>query len=181
MRTERQKMAAGDWYACLDAELDALRLTARAAIHAHNNLPPAARDTLSRPLRGLFASHGPDCMIEAPFHASYGCHIHLGARIYINANCTILDSARVMIGDDTMIGTGAQIICAQHHKDPAKRAAGLEIALPVTIGCNVWIGAGAIIMPGVTLGDGAIVGAGAVVTRDVPPGQTVIGVPARPA
>jgi len=102
------------------------------------------------------------------------------ARVYINANCTILDSARVEIGDDTMIGPGAQILCAQHHKDPVKRAAGQEIALPVTIGRNVWIGAGAIVMPGVTIGDAAIVAAGAVVTRDVAAGLTVAGVPARP-
>ncbi|QFT59746.1 Maltose O-acetyltransferase [Sulfitobacter sp. THAF37] len=173
-------MAAGDWYRCLDAELEVLRQTARRAIHAHNHRPPEARETLSPPLQGLFAEHGPDCLVEAPFHASYGCHIHLGARIYINANCTILDSARVEIGDDTMIGSGAQLICAQHHKDPVKRAAGVEIALPVRLGRQVWIGAGSIVMPGVTIGDAAIVGAGAVVTRDVAAGQTVVGAPARP-
>lgn len=181
MQSEREKMAAGVWYTCLDAELDALRHTARTAVHQHNNLPPLARETLSQPLRMLFATHGPDCLIEAPFHASYGCNIHLGARIYVNANCVILDSARVDIGDGTMIGPGVQIICAQHHKDREKRSQGLEIAFPVTIGADVWIGAGAIIMPGAALGDGVIVGAGAVVTRDVPSGQTVIGVPARPA
>ncbi|OAN75426.1 maltose acetyltransferase [Sulfitobacter sp. EhC04] len=180
MQTAREKMAAGAWYSCLDAELDALRRTAREAVHQHNHMAPGARESLSAPLRGLFAAHGPDCLIEAPFHASYGCHIHLGARIYINAGCVILDSAQVVIGDDTMIGPGAQILCAQHHKDPVKRAEGLEIALPVTIGRNVWIGAGAIVMPGITIGETAIVGAGAVVTRDVAAGQTVTGVPARP-
>ncbi|MCZ4257742.1 sugar O-acetyltransferase [Sulfitobacter sp. G21635-S1] len=179
MRSAQEKMAAGEWYSCLDPALDALRRTAREAVHQHNHMPPAGRETLSAPLRGLFAEHGPDCLIEAPFHASYGCHIHLGARVYINANCTILDSARVEIGDDTMIGSGAQLLCAQHHKDPVKRAAGQEIALPVTIGRNVWIGAGAIVMPGVTIGDAAIVAAGAVVTRDVAAGLTVAGVPAR--
>jgi maltose O-acetyltransferase len=180
MPSEREKMANGDWYTCLDAELDGLRQTARSAIHQHNTLPPAARETLCAPLRSLFASHGPDCLIEAPFHVSYGCNIHLGARIYINANCVILDSAQVMIGDGTLIGPGVQIICAQHHKDREKRSQGLEIAYPVSIGADVWIGAGAIIMPGVTLGDAVIVGAGAVVTKDVPAGQTVIGIPARP-
>ncbi|WP_237267436.1 sugar O-acetyltransferase [Sulfitobacter alexandrii] len=180
MQTQRERMAAAAWYSCLDPELETLRGRARRAIHAHNRQPPAEPATMSAPLRALFAACGPDCLVEAPFHASYGCHIHLGARVYINANCVILDSARVEIGDGTMIGTGAQIICAQHHKDPAERARGMEIALPVTIGSDVWIGAGAIVMPGVTLGRGAIVGAGAVVTRDVAEGQTVVGAPARP-
>lgn len=179
MTSERTKMAAGDWYTCLDDELEALRMQARRAVHAHNHLPPEERQTLSAPLSALFAAHGPDCLIEAPFHCSYGTHIHLGARIYLNAGCTILDSAAVHIGDDTMIGPGVQILCAEHHKDPVKRAAGLEIALPVTIGCNVWIGAGAIIMPGVSLGDQVIVAAGAVVTKDVSKGKTIKGVPAR--
>jgi len=154
-------------------------MTARRAVHAHNHLPPNQRPTLCAPLAGLFAAHGPDCLIEAPFHCSYGFNIHLGRAVYLNAGCTILDSARVVIGDGTMIGPRAQILCAEHHKDRDKRAAGIEIARPVTLGRDVWIGAGAIVMPGVTLGDGAIVGAGAVVTRDVGPGATVIGVPAR--
>ena len=79
-----------------------------------------------------------------------------------------------------MIGPHVQIYCAEHHKDAEKRAAGLEIARPVTIGEDVWIGGGAIILGGVTIGDRAIVGAGAVVTRDVPADLTVVGNPARP-
>lgn len=180
MTSERDRMVAGDWYCCLDDALESLRMRARRAVHAHNHLPPDARSTLSAPLSALFASHGPDCLIEAPFHCSYGMNIHLGARVYLNAGCVILDSAPVSIGDDTMIGPGVQILCAEHHKDPVKRAAGLEIALPVSIGKKVWIGAGAILMPGVTLGDEVIVAAGAVVTKDVAEGVTVKGVPARP-
>lgn len=180
MSTEREKMQSGDWYTCLDDELNALRRTAREAVFQHNHLPASERETLSTPLATLFAAHGPDCLIEAPFHTAYGCNIHLGACIFINANCTILDTARVDIGDRTMIGPAAQIVCAEHHKDPVKRSQGLEVAKPVKIGADVWIGAGAIVMPGVTVGDGAIIGAGAVVTRDVAAGTIVIGVPARP-
>ncbi len=179
MTTEYEKMAAGEWYSCLDAQLDLLRMAARHAVFSHNNLPPDQRSSLSTPLRDLFAQYGRDCMIEAPFHCSYGFNIHLGDAVYLNAGCVILDSAKVTIGSGTMIGPQAQILCAEHHKDREKRARGIEIAKPVTLGMDVWVGAGAIIMPGVTVGDAAIIGAGAVVTKDVAAGQSVVGVPAR--
>ncbi|MBY5932380.1 sugar O-acetyltransferase [Tateyamaria omphalii] len=180
MVSERQKMEAGDWYSCLDDELEALRMVALNAVHAHNHLPPSERRALSAPLCGLFADPGTNCLVEVPFHCSYGRNIHLGTEVFINSGCVILDSAPVHIGHGTMIGTGVQILCADHHRDPAKRRAGIEIARPVTIGANVWIGAGAIVMPGVTIEAEAIVGAGAVVTRDVSQGATVVGIPAKP-
>jgi maltose O-acetyltransferase len=91
-----------------------------------------------------------------------------------------LDTAIVTIGAATMLGPNVQIYCADHHRDAKLRAAGFERALPVTIGENVWIGGGAILLPGVTIGDGAIIGAGAVVTKDVAAGTTVFGNPAKP-
>ncbi|WP_027258603.1 MULTISPECIES: sugar O-acetyltransferase [Leisingera] len=179
-KTERQKMLAGDWYCCQDSELGALRYQARTAVHQHNTAPldPAAQ--FSPALAKLFAGHGANCLIEAPFHCAYGINITLGHNVYLNAGCTILDTAAVTIGDGTMLGPNVQIYCAQHHMDRALRAQGLEIARPVTLGTDVWIGGGAILLPGVTIGDGAIVGAGAVVTRDVAAGETVTGNPARP-
>jgi maltose O-acetyltransferase len=91
----------------------------------------------------------------------------------------ILEVVRVTIGDGTQIGPGVQILTADHPRDPAQRRAGLDLGRPIAIGRNVWIGAAAIILPGVTVGDDAIVGAGAVVTRDVRPGATVVGNPAK--
>lgn len=178
--TEREKMQAGTWYCCLDPELDALRATARRAVHAHNSCDPDRRGNMDPSLHALLGDPGSDSYVEAPFHCAYGLNIHLGKRVYFNAGCVILDTALVQIGDDTMFGPQAQIYCAQHAKDPAERARGLEIALPVKIGNNVWVGGSALILPGVTIGDNAIVGAGAVVTKDVAAGGTVVGNPARP-
>lgn len=172
-------MEAGQWYSCLDPELEALRANARRAVHAHNTCPPDERGALAPELAALFATIGQDSMFEAPFHCAYGINLHVGARVFFNAGCVVLDTAPVRIGDDTMFGPNVQIYCAQHAKDPKERAQGLEIALPVTIGRNVWVGGGAIIMPGVTVGDDAIIGAGSVVTRNVSAGTTVVGNPAR--
>ncbi|MFW8592768.1 sugar O-acetyltransferase [Cribrihabitans neustonicus] len=178
MQTEREKMQAGAWYSCIDSELAALRHQARLAVHQHNTAPPDPACPLSPALAALFAGHGGGCFIEAPFHCAYGINITLGDNVYLNAGCTILDTAPVTIGNGTMLGPNVQIYCAQHHKNREKRAQGLEIALPVSLGADVWIGGGAILLPGVTIGDGAIVGAGSVVTRDVPAGAIVAGSPA---
>lgn len=179
--TERDKMAAGDWYSCVDPELDALRERAKAAVHSHNTLAPEDRGAIAPALASLLGEVGKDVSIEAPFHCPYGFNIHLADGVFINAGCVVLDTAKVTIGRRTMLGPAVQIYCADHHRDPVKRAAGLERARAVTIGADVWIGGGAIILPGVTIGDGAIVGAGSVVTRDVPEGATVRGNPAKAA
>lgn len=177
--TQRQKMEAGQWYSCLDPELEALRVRARNAVHEHATLPPERRGAMSDALRNLLGNVDAECWVEAPFHVAYGFNLSLGQGVYINAGCAILDTAPVAIGAGTMLGPAVQIYCAQHHKNPEKRAAGLEIAHPVHIGRNVWIGGGAIVMPGVTVGDNAIIGAGSVVLKDVPADARVVGNPAR--
>ncbi|WP_298431068.1 sugar O-acetyltransferase [uncultured Jannaschia sp.] len=173
-------MRGGDWYPALTPELEAMRRTARIACHAHRTLAPDARGAMAPELAALLARVGRDCFIEAPFHCSYGCHMELGDGVYLNAGCVILDSARVTIGDRTMLGPGVQIYCADHHRDATERAKGIERARPVDIGADVWIGGAAILLPGVRIGAGAIIGAGAVVTRDVAAGARVVGNPARP-
>ena len=178
MPTERQKMEAGEWYTCLDDELEALRVVTRAAVHQHNTLPPDERGAIGPKLAALITAK--NAIIEAPFHCAYGINIVLGDQVFLNAGCTILDTARVRIGDQCQLGPNVQIYCAEHHQDPVLRnVEGLEKALPVTLGNRVWIGGGAIILAGVTIGDGAVVGAGSVVTRDVAPGAIVVGNPAR--
>jgi maltose O-acetyltransferase len=118
-------------------------------------------------LREIMAEVGEGAYIRPPFHCDYGYNISLGKGVFLNFNCVILDVVKVAIGDRTQIGPGVQILTADHPRDPAQRRAGLEFGRPVVVGTDVWIG------------DGAIVGAGAVVTRDVRPGATVVGNPAR--
>ena len=177
--SERAKMAAGEWYSCLDDELEALRALTRDAVFEHNGLPPRQRGNLGRGLKALLGGVGEGARVEAPFHCAYGFNIFLGDGVFLNAGCTILDTASVRVGKATLLGPNVQIYCAEHHKKGAGRQAGLEIAKPVEIGANAWIGGSAIILGGVSIGEGAIVGAGAVVTRDVAANATVVGNPAR--
>jgi maltose O-acetyltransferase len=177
--SEREKMAAGEWYVCIDDELEALRALARDAVFEHNSLPPRQRGNLGPSLGALLGGVGEGARIESPFHCAYGFNITLGPGVFLNAGCVILDTAPVTIGAGTLLGPGVHIYCPEHHKEAARRRAGLEIARPVAIGANAWIGGGAIILGGIRIGDDAIVGAGSVVTRDVPAGATVVGNPAR--
>lgn len=119
-------------------------------------------------------------VIRAPFQVDYGLHIHFGPGCFVNFGCVFLDVAEIRMGARVLIGPGVKIVTADHPRDPDRRATGEETGRPITLGDDVWIGAGAVILPGVTVGSGAIIGAGAVVTRDVAPGVTVVGTPARP-
>lgn len=148
MVTEKAKMEAGAWYSCHGPELLRMQAAARAALHRHNSLPPEARGGIAPDLAALMAAVGRDVLIETPFHCAYAVNLHLGDGVYMNAGCTILDTAPVRIGAGTMLGPQVQIYCPDHHRDPAGRRAGLERARPVTIGGNVWIGGGAILLPG---------------------------------
>lgn len=155
-------------------------MSARKAVHEYNCLPPESRGAAGPLLANLLASFGKDVFIEAPFHCAYGFTIVLGNGVYINAGCTILDSGTVTIGARSLRGPAVQIYCAEHYKDPILRSQGQEIARPVEIGCDVWIGGAAVTLPGVRIGNGAIICAGSVVTRSVVAGGIVAGNPARP-
>ncbi|MCA0024911.1 sugar O-acetyltransferase [Mesorhizobium sp. B263B1A] len=177
--SERAKMAAGEWYTCMDDELEALRGVAAGAVFEHNSLAPRQRGNIGPTLRDLLGGAGEGARIEAPFHCAYGFNVFLGDGVFLNAGCIILDTASVRIGKGTLLGPNVQIYCAEHHREVAGRQAGLEVARPVEIGANAWIGGSAVILGGVSIGEGAIVGAGAGGTRDVPANMTVVGNPAR--
>lgn len=172
-------MVSGDWYNFLQPVYEVMRAKARRAVHAHATAHPDTIIGCEPELKALFAGFGRDARIESPFHCSYGINITLAELAYLNTGCVILDTARVSIGARTMLGPGVQIFTADHHPDTEQRGKGVERGLPVTLGHDVWIGGGAILLPGVQIGDGAVVGAGAVVRGDVAPGARVAGVPAR--
>ena len=178
--TEKQKMLAGELYSAADVEIQADLAAAREWMELYNFTrgmsPPACHALLLQRFRRV----GDGAFIRPPFHCDYGSNITLGHGVFLNFNCVILDVVAVEIGDMTQIGPGVQILTADHPRDAAARAQGLEFGRPVHIGRNVWIGAAAIILPGVTIGDDAVIGAGSVVTRDVPAGVTVAGNPAQP-
>jgi maltose O-acetyltransferase len=177
--TERQKMLAGQLYRAFDPELVAERAKARRLAHAYNVADPEAGTKRRALLSDLLADVGPDAVIEAPFHCDYGWNITLGGGVYINANCVILDCAPVSIGPLSLIGPGVQICAASHPIEPDERRRGVEYALPIAIGANVWIAASVVIGPGVTIGDDTVVGAGSIVLDDVPAGVVAAGNPAR--
>lgn len=179
-KTELEKMQSGEWYSCLDPDLTVMRRRALEATHEHSHLYPSERGNIGPSLRALFAECAEDVRIEARFHCAYGFNIHLAEDVFLNVGCVILDTAPVHIGPHSMLGPNVQIYCADHHRDPELRKQHLEIAKPVTIGENVWIGGGAVILPGINVGDNAIIGAGSVVTKNVAAGATVVGNPARP-
>jgi maltose O-acetyltransferase len=177
--SEWDRMVAGALYRPGDPDLAARRRRAQELMRRYNATivgDPERAEILA----ALLGAQGPGCAIRAPFYVDYGTNIRLGSDVFLNYGCVVLDVCPVTIGDKTQIGPMVQILAADHPRDAASRDAGLENGRPVTIGRNVWIGGGALILPGVTVGDDAIIGAGAVVTRDVAPGATVAGTPARP-
>lgn len=178
MRTEKEKMLAGELYRADSPELTADNRRISAWMERYNATAATPERRLPL-LREIFGHVGQDVNIRPPFHCDYGYNISLGDGVFLNFNCVILDVAQVTIGTGTQIGPAVQILTADHPREPAQRAQMLEFGRPVTIGRNVWIGGGAIILPGVTIGDHAIIGAGSVVTRDVPAGRTAVGNPAR--
>ncbi len=179
-RSEWDKMVSGALYDPGDPDLKTRHRRAQDLARAYNATISGEVDARKPLLDDLLGSYGTDCAIQPPFHVDYGRNIHLEDRVFFNFGCVVLDICPVRVGSGTQIGPGTQLLAADHPRDPKVRAAGLENGQPITIGANVWIGGGALILPGVTIGDHAIVGAGAVVTRDVPAGATVAGNPARP-
>lgn len=168
-KTEKQKMLSGELYRASDAELVVERQRARRLARLYNSTTEQELETRSQILQELFGVVGATTEIEPPFFCDYGSQIKIGAGFFMNFGGVILDCNAVQIGEQVKCGPCVQIYTATHPTDPEIRRSGLELALPVTIGNNVWLGGGAIICPGVTIGDDTTVGAGSVVVKDLPP------------
>lgn len=167
MKSEREKMLAGELYDPMDAELVAARTRARDLCLRLNATREAEQDERRRILRELFGAGGETVWMQPPFFCDYGSNIELGERVFFNFNCVVLDVCAVRIGAFSLFGPAVQIYAATHPFDPALRRRE-EFGKPVEIGADVWVGGGAIILPGVRIGSRAVIGAGSVVTRDVP-------------
>jgi maltose O-acetyltransferase len=176
--TEREKMLAGELYDPFDPELVAGRERARDLSQALNASRESQHKERRRILRELFGKGGDSVWMQTPFFCDYGTNIELGERVFFNFNCIVLDVCHVRIGDYTLIGPAVQIYTPMHPLDAEQRRH-KEFGKPVEIGSDVWIGGGAIILPGVRIGSRAVIGAGSVVTRDVPDQVFAAGNPCR--
>ncbi len=177
-RTEREKMLAGELYDPFDAELSAARAHARDLCRTLNETRDAEHEERRRILRELFGRGGDSVWMQPPFFCDYGANIELGERVFFNFNCVVLDVCPVRIGDFSLVGPAVQIYTPMHPLNAALRRRE-EFGKPIEIGSDVWVGGGAIILPGVRIGPRAVIGAGSVVTRDVPDGVFAAGNPCR--
>ncbi|RDW21286.1 maltose O-acetyltransferase [Oceanobacillus chungangensis] len=179
MKTEREKMLAGELYRPADKELLEMRSNARRLTRLYNQTTENEEEERSKILKELFGSTGKNIYIEPTFRCDYGANIYVGENFYANFDCVILDICDVRIGDNCMLAPGVHIYAATHPLDPIERNSGQELGKPVTIGDNVWIGGRSVINPGVNIGNNVVVASGAVVTKDVPDNVVVGGNPAR--
>ena len=178
MRSEKDKMLAGELYDPMDPELVRGRDRARDLCQDLNATREAQQDERRRIVRELFGSGGETVWMQPPFFCDYGSNIRLGERVFFNFNCVVLDVCRVTIGDYTLFGPAVQVYTATHPMNAELRRR-QESAKPIEIGSDVWVGGGAIICPGVRIGSRAVIGAGSVVTRDIPEGVFAAGNPCR--
>ena len=178
--TEKEKMLAGMTYSAVDQQLLEELNTVKEIIHRYNSISPSATKERLSILEGLLGHIGDDeIIINQPFYCDYGKQISVGRRFFANFNLTILDEARVTIGDDCFIGPDVSIYTACHSTDPVERNTRMEWAEPVTIGDNVWIGGSVTILPGVTIGNNVTIGAGSVVTKDILDNVVAVGNPCK--
>ncbi|PAE23259.1 sugar O-acetyltransferase [Bacillus sp. 7894-2] len=179
MKTEKEKMLAGEMYDPADPVLIKERDEARRKVRMYNQTLETEGEKRTKLLKELLGSTGENVYMEPNIRFDYGYNTHVGENFFANFDCTILDVCEVRFGDSCMLAPGVHIYTATHPLHPSERNSGREYAKPITIGNNVWIGGSAVINPGVTIGDNAVIASGAVVTKDVPENVVVGGNPAK--
>lgn len=178
-RPAMERMIAGDWYIADDPAIQKAFRAGLAATSRFAAAYPADPDGAQEILRGLLGTLGEGAHVRAPLVIDYGPRLHIGPGTFVNFNLTALDVVDIRIGANCQLGPNIQLLTPIHPLEPGPRREGWEAAQPITIGDNVWIGGGAIIMPGVTIGEDSVIGAGSVVTRDIPVRSLAVGSPAK--
>ena len=178
--TQYERMKRGLIYDPADPEILAMMAPYQERLWAFNRLGPRDIEEKQRYMREVFAACGENCYIELPFHANWGGkNVHFGSMVYANFGLTLVDDGQIYVGDKVLFGPNVTVATASHPIDPELRARGLQFVKDVHIGENVWIGAGAVIVPGVRIGKNSVIGAGSVVTRDIPENVVAVGNPCR--
>lgn len=180
MMTEWEKAQAGFLYdANYDSDLIDMRTKCADLCYEFNMCRPSNVTKQQEVLHKLFGQIKGNVVVTAPFYCDYGVNISVGENFYTNHNVTILDGAKVTFGDNVFIAPDCVFSTAGHPIDTEQRNLGLEIALPITVGDNVWIGTNVSVLPGVTIGSNVVIGAGSVVNRNIPDGVIAAGNPCR--
>ena len=175
----KERMKSGKIYFCTDEELAKEQLRRLDRLYDFNQTRPSEMAKRMGLLKEILAEVGENCYVEPPLHANWGCHTHFGNNVYANFNLTLVDDTDIYVGDGVLFGPNVVVAVAGHPVDPDLRRKVAQFNLPVHIGNNVWIGAGAIILPGIAIGDNSVIGAGSVVTKDVPANVVAVGNPCR--
>ena len=175
----KERMKSGKIYFCTDEELAKEQLRRLDRLYDFNQTRPSEMPKRMALLKEILAEVGENCYVEPPLHANGGCHTHFGNNVYANFNLTLVDDTDIYVGDGVLFGPNVVVAVAGHPVDPDLRRKVAQFNLPVHIGNNVWIGAGAIILPGIAIGDNSVIGAGSVVTKDVPANVVAVGNPCR--
>lgn len=179
MMTEWEKMQRQQLYDANHDTLLAERRKAKELCYQYNQLHPSEEAAQRKILKQLFGRTGRNFCIMAPFWCDYGCNIELGENFYANHNLVILDGGKVTFGDNVFVAPDCGFHTAGHPIDWERRNQGLEYAYPITVGNNIWIGAGVQVMPGVTIGDNVVIGGGSVVVKDIPSNSVAVGNPCK--
>ena len=179
MKSEKEKMLAGELYNPFDKELSIERRSARLLFKELNDSSDAEGKKRKQILKQLIPNSSGRVWIEPPFYCDYGSNISIGERVFFNFNCVVLDVAPITIGSRTMFGPNVQIYTATHPINHIERASGLESGKSIHIGEDVWVGGSAVICPGVSIGDRSVIGAGSVVTKDIPSDVFAAGNPCK--
>ena len=176
---EKEKMLLGKWYDATDQELVKQRLNAKDLCFELNQIKPSNLEKRNSIINKLLGYQPDNLELLSPFTCDYGNNIVLGKTVFINSNCYFMDGAKITVGDNVFIGPSCGFYTANHPLDYQTRNQGIEQALPILIGNNVWLGGNVIVLPGVKIGDGCVIGAGSVVTKDIEANSIATGVPCK--